>query len=183
METTTNLAANMGSQAMSLVTKLDDEIGRLSALNRYNILDTGHEERFDRITKVVEMALSCPITAISLVDTERQWFKSKIGLDVDGTARNVAFCTYTIQDTVPLIIEDAMQDHRFIENPLVTGKPNIRSYLGVPLRSPDGFNIGTLCAIDTVPRKFDDKSIELLANLAELVVYELELRKNPIKIH
>lgn len=161
---------------MSKVTKLDDEMGRLSALSRYDILDTGHEERFDRVTKVVEMALNCPITAISLVDADRQWFKSQQGLDVDETPRDVSFCTHTVQNTMPMIVEDAAQDSRFSDNPLVTGDPNIRSYLGVPLLSPDGYNVGTLCAIDTEPRKFDGKSVELLNHLAELVVDELELR-------
>tara|TARA_R110000772_G_scaffold111558_4_gene215538 strand:- start:2890 stop:3390 length:501 start_codon:yes stop_codon:yes gene_type:complete len=165
---------------MGIATKLDDEEGRLSALDRYNILDTGHEERFDRITKFVEMALHCPITAISLVDAKRQWFKSKQGLDVNETARDISFCTHAIQNARPLIVKDAAQDSRFSTNPLVTGDPNIRSYLGVPLLSPEGFNIGTLCAIDTAPREFDNDSIELLNQLAQLVIHELELRKNSV---
>ena len=166
---------------MGLVTILDDEVGRLAALNRYDILDTGHEERFDRITKVVEMALNCPITAISLVDAERQWFKSQRGLDVNETPRDVAFCAHTIQDTKPMIVENVFDDPRFSQNPLVLGDPNIRSYLGVPLVSPEGYNIGTLCAIDTAPRKFDDKAIELLSQLAQLVIDELELRQRSDK--
>ncbi|MEH6758449.1 MAG: GAF domain-containing protein [Parasphingorhabdus sp.] len=163
---------------MNLMTKLNDEQGRLAALHRYNILDTGHEERFDRITKVVEMALRCPITAISLVDADRQWFKSRQGLDVDETARDISFCTHTIKNAKPMIVEDAWLDSRFSKNPLVTGNPNIRSYIGVPLLTPGGFNIGSLCAIDTTPREFDDESIELLSQLAQLVIHELELRKN-----
>lgn len=166
---------------MSLVTILDDEVGRLAALNRYDILDSGHEERFDRITKVVEMALKCPITAISLVDAERQWFKSQRGLDVDETPRDMAFCAHTIKDTKPMIVEDAAQDPRFTENPLVLGDPNIRSYLGVPLVSPDGYNIGTLCAIDTQPRTFDAQAVELLSQLAQLVIDELEKRQRSDK--
>ena len=166
---------------MSLVTLLDDEVGRIAALNRYNILDTGHEERFDRITKVVEMALNCPITAISLVDVERQWFKSQRGLDVNETPRDMAFCAHTIQDSKPMIVENARKDPRFSDNPLVLGDPNIGSYLGVPLLSPEGYNIGTLCAIDTAPRKFHDNAIELLTQLAQLVIHELELRQRPDK--
>ena len=166
---------------MSLVTILDDEVGRIAALNRYNILDTGHEERFDRITKVVEMALNCPITAISLVDVERQWFKSQRGLDVNETPRDMAFCAHTIRDSKPMIVENARQDPRFSDNPLVLGDPNIGSYLGVPLLSPEGYNIGTLCAIDTAPRKFDDKAVELLSQLAQLVIHELELRQRTDK--
>ncbi len=162
---------------MNLVTKLDDEEGRLSALCRYNILDTGNEERFDRITKIASMALDVPITLVSLVDADRQWFKSNQGLKVNETARNISFCTHTIQNSKPLIIENATQDARFSQNPLVTGDPNIRSYLGVPLLSPDGYNIGTLCAIDTAPRKFSNNNIELLSNLGELVIHELELRQ------
>lgn len=162
---------------MSLASKLDDEEGRLSALYRYNILDTGNEERFDRITKIAKIALGVPITLVSLIDAKRQWFKSNQGLAASETARNISFCTHTIQRPKPLIIEDATKDSRFSNNPLVTGEPNIRSYLGVPLLSPDGFNIGTLCAIDTAPRKFSSDNIELLTNLAELVIHELELRQ------
>ena len=166
---------------MSLVTILDDEVGRLAALKRYDILDTGHQQRFDRITKVVEMALKCPITAISLVDVERQWFKSQRGLDVNETPRSMSFCAHTIQDTKPMIVEDTFRDARFSKNPLVLGDPNIRSYLGVPLVSPEGYNIGALCAIDTAPRKFHDNAIELLTQLAQLVIHELELRQRPDK--
>ncbi|MEP0075128.1 MAG: sensor domain-containing diguanylate cyclase [Parasphingorhabdus sp.] len=154
-----------------------DEAARISALNRYQILDTVPEERFDRITKIVQIVLDVPITAISLVDEKRQWFKSKLGLDVTETSREVAFCAHAIQNTDPFVIENASTDTRFKNNPLVTGDPNIQSYLGIPLVSPDGFKVGTLCAIDTVPREFDAQSIELMKHLSQLVVHQLELRQ------
>lgn len=154
-----------------------DEAARISALHRYDILDTAPEERFDRITKIVQIALEVPITAISLVDEKRQWFKSQLGLDVSETPREVAFCARAIGDTVPFVVENASEDIRFKDNPLVTGGPKIQSYLGIPLVSPDGFKVGTLCAIDTVARKFDAQSIELMKHLSQIVVHQLELRQ------
>lgn len=162
---------------MHFDSEFTNEAARISALNRYQILDTAPEERFDRITKIVQIALDVPITAISLVDEKRQWFKSKLGLDVAETSREVAFCAHAIQDADPFVIENASSDARFRNNPLVTGSPNIQSYLGIPLVSPDGFKIGTLCAIDTVPREFDSQSIELMKHLSQLVVHQLELRQ------
>lgn len=162
---------------MYLDQQFDHEAARIIALDRYDVLDSKPEERFDRITKIVQIALDVPITAISLVDEKRQWFKSKHGLDVDETPREVAFCAHTIKTSKAFAIEDASKDRRFSNNPLVTGEPNIKSYLGIPLLSPDGFNIGTLCAIDTVPRKFDSKSVELMNHLAKVVIHELEMRQ------
>lgn len=162
---------------MSLHVNLDDEAGRLSALHRYEILDTDPEEGFDRITQVVQLSLNVPIALISLVDENRQWFKSAHGLNVKETARDISFCTHTVADASPLLVEDAYADARFCNNPLVTGDPNIRSYIGVPLVTADGYAIGTLCAIDTSPRVFDVANIKLLLSLSELVIHELELRQ------
>ncbi|WP_246218682.1 sensor domain-containing diguanylate cyclase [Parasphingorhabdus halotolerans] len=156
---------------------MDDEAGRLSALKRYQILDTNPEERFDRITKVVQLSLDVPIALISLVDEDRQWFKSVHGLDVTETARDISFCTHTVADKSPLMVEDASTDARFCNNPLVRGDPNIRSYIGVPLVSPDGYAIGTLCAIDTSPRQHNVENIALITSLSELVIHEMELRQ------
>lgn len=162
---------------MSLHVIFDDEAGRLSALHRYKILDTSPEECFDRITQVLQLSLDVPIALISLVDENRQWFKSAHGLDVKETARDISFCTHTVADASPLMVEDTSVDTRFCNNPLVTGDPNIRSYVGVPLVSPDGYAIGTLCAIDTSPRKFDVANINLMASFSELVMHEMELRQ------
>ena len=157
--------------------KLMDEPARMAALDRYEVLDTPREPGFDRITDLVRSILGVPISAISLVDHDRQWFKSLAGLDADETPRDVAFCDYTIRQRAPMIVTDAREDMRFADNPLVTGDPNIRSYAGIPLETPDGYNIGSLCAIDTVPRQFDPGQIAILRNLAALVVEQLELRR------
>ncbi|GAY20715.1 MULTISPECIES: sensor domain-containing diguanylate cyclase [Sphingobium] len=157
--------------------KLMDEPARLAALNRYEVLDTPRESSFDRITDLVRSILGVPISAVSLVDTDRQWFKSLAGLDESETARDIAFCDHTIRQRAPMVITDAKEDARFRDNPLVTGDPNIRSYAGIPLETPDGYNIGSLCAIDTVPREFDPAQIAILKNLAALVVEQLELRR------
>ncbi len=153
-----------------------DEEGRLAALHRYQVLDTAAEEPFDKITRIVKTVLNVPICAVSLVDRDRQWFKSIQGMTVPETPRSISFCAHTIKTDQPMLISDAMTDERFKTNCLVVGPPFIRSYAGVPLQSSDGYNLGALCAIDTKPRSFDDAQIGLLKNFAALVVDELELR-------
>jgi diguanylate cyclase (GGDEF)-like protein len=157
--------------------KLDDEQGRLAALHRYEVLDTPAEEPFDRITKLVQMVLDVPMATVSLIDEDRQWFKSCVGIAGPGTPRNEAFCDYTIRTREPMNIPDATLDSRFAENPAVMGALHIRSYLGVPLSTPDGYNIGALCAIDTRPREFTAEQTAVLTSFASLVVDELELRR------
>jgi diguanylate cyclase (GGDEF)-like protein len=157
--------------------KLLDETARMAALRRYDVLDTSAEAPFDKITNLVRAVLGVPISAVSLIDNDRQWFKSHPGLDVSETDRQVAFCDHTIRGREPMIVADASIDMRFRDNPLVTGDPNIGSYAGVPLQTPDGYNIGSLCAIDTCPREFDTAQIEILKGLAALVVDQLELRR------
>ena len=157
--------------------KLFDEEGRLAALERYDILDTPPEAPFEKITALVQDVLKVPICAVSLLDRDRQWFKSVQGLDSGETVRPISFCTHTIKANDPLIIQDALQDPRFATNPLVVGDPGIRSYAGVPLHTPDGYNVGALCAIDTVPRDYSPAQIGILASFAALVVDELELRR------
>ncbi|MBG6117697.1 MULTISPECIES: sensor domain-containing diguanylate cyclase [unclassified Sphingobium] len=154
--------------------QLPDEEGRLSALGRYQILDTASETAFDKITGLVRDILDVPICAVSLVDGERQWFKSIQGLDATETSRSVAFCAHTILKRTPMV--DAELDPRFASNPLVTGNPRIRSYAGVPLQSPDGYNLGSLCVIDVQPRNFSEGQISILDKFAELIINELELR-------
>jgi len=156
--------------------RLSDEPGRLAALERYRILDTPREESFDAITALVRDVLDVPISAVSLIDVNRQWFKSLQGLGITETPRDISFCGHTILNRAPMIVPDATIDTRFATNPLVTGDPNIRAYAGVPLCSPDGYNFGSLCAIDTRPREFNDTHIAMLAKFAGLVVNEMELR-------
>lgn len=157
--------------------KLFDEPGRLSALKRYDVLDTPAEAQFDKITDLVRNVLGVPMSAVSLIDTDRQWLKSRPGIDATETARDVAFCDYTIRSRSPMVVSDAEIDDRFRDNPLVLGHPDIRSYAGVPLETPDGYNVGSLCAIDTKPRDFDPAQISILKGLAALVVEQLELRR------
>jgi diguanylate cyclase (GGDEF)-like protein len=158
-------------------TKLQDEPARLAALQRYDVMDTPPEAPFDKITSLVKAVLNVPIALISLVDTDRQWFKSCFGLDVQETARNISFCTHTIQSRDALHVRDATLDPRFAENPLVLGPPKIASYLGVPLQTPDGYNLGSLCAIDTVPREFDAAHIALLKHFAGIIIDQFEMRR------
>jgi|GEM_PF-554726 len=153
-----------------------NERDRLAALRSYDILDTPPEEIFDRITHLVAAYLRAPIALISLVDENRQWFKSCYGLNVRETPRDIAFCAHTIADDDVLVVNDATKDARFNKNPLVTKEPHIRFYAGAPLRNREGFNLGTLCAIDYRPRQFTDEQAQVLADLAHLVVNEMELK-------
>jgi GAF domain-containing protein len=143
-------------------TKLTDEMGRRAALRRYEILDTPREAPFDRIVNLVKTVMDVPVALISLVDADRQWLKSCLGVDLTETSRDISFCTYTIQAREPLMIPNASEDPRFANNPLVLGPPHIMSYLGVPLATPDGYNLGSLCAIDTKPRTFNAGQIEVM---------------------
>jgi diguanylate cyclase (GGDEF)-like protein len=156
---------------------LDDEPGRISALQRLCILDTCSEEQFDGITSLVTAVLDVPIAAVSLIDVDRQWFKSIKGISVTETPRSLSFCDHTIRGNRPLNIEDARLDTRFCHNELVTSEPFIRSYLGTPLTSSDGYNVGALCALDYQPRNFTTEQETILAKFARLVVDEFELRQ------
>lgn len=153
-----------------------DEEGRLAAVGRLNVLDTLPEEPFENIVSLVRTVLSVPIATVTLVDRDRQWFMAHRGMPSQQTPRAISFCTHTIQQSEPLIVPDAQLDPRFADSPLVTGEPHIRSYAGVPLRTPDGYNVGALCAVDTQPRTFSASEIAILINLANIVSDELELR-------
>jgi diguanylate cyclase (GGDEF)-like protein len=157
--------------------KLDDEAGRLAALHRYEILDTAEEEPFQRIVDLVQAILSVPIAAVTLIDSNRQWIKAANGTATKSLPRELAFCNETIKRHEPLAVTDATNDPRFSTNPSVTGPAHIRSYLGVPLTTPDGYNIGTLCAVDTEPRPFDGRQAAILEKLAQIVVEQFELRQ------
>jgi len=137
-------------------------------------LDTEAEPRFDRITRLARAVARVPIALISLVDAQRQWFKSRQGLDQRETAREVSFCAHAILADEPLIVPDAREDARFAENPLVTGPPFVRFYAGHPIHAPGGARVGTLCVIDTQPRGLSSQEDAALADLAALVDAELE---------
>lgn len=155
---------------------LHDDDARIAALRRLDVLDTAIEEPFEKIVTLVRTVLAVPIATVTLVDRDRQWFKAKRGIDQSETPRSVSFCTHTIQQREPLIVENALEDPRFANVPMVAGPPYVRSYAGVPLRTPEGYNVGALCAIDTRPRRFSPADIAILSNFANIVCDELELR-------
>ena len=155
---------------------LEHEALRLKAIKRYDILDTPPDGAFDRITAIVARRLNVPISIISIVDEDRIWFKSHHGLDIPQIPREPGLCASAILDDVPYVLMDAKYDARSLANPLVAGEFGLRFYAGVPLRTSDGFNLGTLCALDKVPRAIDAAMIEDLQDLASLVVDQLELR-------
>jgi GAF domain-containing protein len=153
-----------------------DEVDRLNTLKRYRILDTTPELRYDDLTLLASKICGTPIAAISLIDADRQWFKSILGLEVKQTSRDVAFCAHAILEANQLlVVEDATQDGRFYNNSLVTGTPGIRAYAGAPLVVAGGHAIGTLCAIDTNPRSFSTSEREALAALGRQVVAQLRV--------
>ena len=153
-----------------------NEDSRIQALHDLKILDTPPEERFDRITKIAQIMFDIPIALVSLVDTDRQWFKSCAGLSAKQTPRSMSFCSHAILEEDVLTVNDAAQDERFLDNPLVTGEPKIRFYAGKPIRDPDGNKLGTLCIIDTKPRDFSRADKSVLIDLANWV--ESEFKNN-----
>lgn len=152
-----------------------DETARLMSLHSMRILDTPSEERYDRLTRVARRTFGVQICLVSLVDSDRQWFKSKQGLEACETSREISFCGHAILEDEVLVVGDASEDTRFADNPLVTGAPYIRFYAGCPLKDPSGYRIGTLCIIDPEPRQMSDDEIETLRDLAAMVENEVRV--------
>ena len=152
----------------------DDE-QRLAALHSLGLLDTPPEQRFNRITRTAARLFKVPIATITLVDRSRQWFKSRFGLFIAETPRNISFCGHAIMGEDMLVVEDALKDERFRDNPLVTGAPYIRFYAGRPLSTPSGAKLGTLCLIDREPRSFSEEDRLTLEDMAGWVEREINL--------
>jgi PAS domain S-box-containing protein len=156
----------------------ENESARLAALQRYAILDTFPEQEFDDLSRLAAMICGTPIALVSLVDSHRQWFKSRIGIEETETSRDVAFCAHAILQPDVMVVPDAREDERFRANPLVTESPNVRFYAGAPLISQEGFALGTLCVLDRVPRQLSPEQKESLKALSRLVVTQMELRRS-----
>jgi GAF domain-containing protein len=155
-----------------------NEAERLRALRSYKILDTKPEERFDELTRLAALICGVPISLISLIDTDRQWFKSRFGLDVEETPRAQAFCTHAIMQPEMCVVPDATKDERFAHNPLVTGPLQVRFYAGAPLAARDGHVLGTLCVIDHEPHTLSETQKEALKLVGQLVIANFELRRD-----
>ena len=155
-----------------------NEAERLRTLRSYKILDTKPEERFDELTRLAALICGVPISLISLIDTDRQWFKSRFGLDVEETPRAQAFCTHAIMQSEMFVVPDATKDERFAHNPLVTGPLQIRFYAGAPLAARDGHVLGTLCVIDHEPHILSEAQKEALKIVGRLVIANFELRRD-----
>jgi signal transduction histidine kinase len=154
------------------------EADRLKDLESYKIMDSKEEEDFDRITELASQICGTKISLVSLIDDKRQWFKSRKGLEVGETPKEIAFCAHAIQKAdEPLIVEDTKYDERFADNPLVTDEPNISFYAGVPLVSSAGYPLGTLCVIHDEPKKLSDEQLNSLTTLANQTMKLIELRK------
>ena len=158
------------------------EAVRLSALRSYRILDTDPEQRFDDLTMLAAHVCGAPMALITLVDADRQWFKSRIGTDLTETPRRISFCAHAMHHTGIFLIPDATADDRFKDNPFVTGEAGVRFYAGAPLRSRDGHPLGTLCVFDRVPRTLTTDEYEALEALSRQVESQLELRRSLIEL-
>jgi GAF domain-containing protein len=162
---------------MKVAAEPKNESRRLQVLWQYEVLDTVPEKVFDELTALASAICETPIALISLVDENRQWFKSRVGINAKETSRDVSFCAHAILKPDLMIVPDARKDRRFKNNPLVIGPPKIRFYAGMPLRTSDGFALGTLCVIDKKPRRLVASQKKSLALLASHAMTLLELRR------
>ena len=150
-----------------------DESTRLDTLRSLKLLDTSPEERFDRLTRLAKRLFGVPIALVSLVDADRQWFKSCVGLEASETSRDISFCGHAIMGDEVFLVPDALLDGRFADNPLVIGDPKIRFYAGCPLKVSNGSRLGTLCVIDVKPRQLDEDDLALLRDLTRMAEQEI----------
>ena len=152
-----------------------NEADRQAALDDLKLIDSPQEERFDRIVQLTQLLFRVPIAYIALVDKDRQWFKSKVGIEANETSRSVSFCGHAILEDKAMVVPDALQDYRFAANPMVLGEPFIRFYVGQPLRGPSGHKVGTLCLADHEAREFGDHDLTMLGQIGKLVEREFTL--------
>lgn len=154
-----------------------NEKARLEALHRYRVLDTEPERAFDDVTKLASYICGTPMALVTLLDKDRQWFKSKVGIESSETSRDIAFCAHTLYQGKLMIVENAVEDERFKANPYVTGDPHVRFYAGAPLLTSEGHGLGSLCVLDRKPRQLDPGQIAALEALSRTIVTTLELRR------
>lgn len=156
---------------------VETDSDRLAALDRYDILDTGREEAFDRISRLIKLTLGVEVGIVSLMDAHRQWYKSVDGLESEEVPLQSAFCRHLLHDGTPIMVADAREDIRFRENPFVLGDPHVVFYAGAPMITSDGHTIGSICAIDSAVRNFGEREKSILSELAQVAMNELELRR------
>jgi len=160
-----------------------DEAERLKVLAACAILDSPPEQSYDDLTQLAAYVCGTPMALVSLIDANRQWFKSRIGVRPSQTGREISFCAYTILRPEPLIVADTLRDPRFLGSSLVIGEPFIRFYAGVPLRTREGYALGTLCVLDQKPRQLEPEQLDQLKALARLAAFLLELRRAVPRLH
>jgi len=163
---------------MATPVPINNERARVAALQKYAILDTEPEQAFEDLVLLASFVFSTPIAMISLVDEDRQWFKSKMGMSISETPREIAFCATAIRQPDVFVVPDTLNDERFQNNPLVTSEPKIRFYAGAPLINEDGYALGTICVLDRTPRELDSGQQAALKALSRLVLAQMEFRRN-----